>query len=73
MTVTDIIRAWRDEEYRNSLSEEQRAMLPESPIGMVELSDEDLDVVAGGTHLCTNTCRCTHHVSCYTVGNPCCV
>jgi mersacidin/lichenicidin family type 2 lantibiotic len=44
----DIIRAWKDEEYRNSLSEEQRAQLPENPAGLVELSDEAMQNVGGG-------------------------
>jgi mersacidin/lichenicidin family type 2 lantibiotic len=43
----DIIRAWKDEEYRLSLTEEQRALLPDNPAGM-ELSDVDLEGVAGG-------------------------
>ncbi len=48
MEHDDIIRAWKDEEYRNSLSEEQRAQLPENPAGMVELSDEAMQNVGGG-------------------------
>lgn len=49
----DIIRAWKDEEYRNSLSEEQRSQLPENPAGMIELSDEDMgSVVGGGSWFC---------------------
>jgi mersacidin/lichenicidin family type 2 lantibiotic len=44
----DIARAWKDEEYRNSLSPEQRAMLPENPAGMVELDDQALDASIGG-------------------------
>ena len=44
----DIIRAWKDEEYRNSLSEGQRSQLPENPAGMIELSDEDMGSVVGG-------------------------
>ncbi len=48
MSQQDIIRAWKDEEYRNSLSEEQRSQLPENPAGMIELSDEDMESVAGG-------------------------
>ncbi len=49
----DIIRAWKDEEYRNSLSEEQRSQLPENPAGMIELSDEDMgSVVGGGSNWC---------------------
>jgi mersacidin/lichenicidin family type 2 lantibiotic len=48
MSHEDIIRAWKDEEYRNSLSEEQRAQLPENPAGMIELSDAEMQVIAGG-------------------------
>lgn len=49
MSEQDIIRAWKDEEYRNSLSEAQRAQLPDNPVGAVELPDSDLDSVSGGT------------------------
>jgi mersacidin/lichenicidin family type 2 lantibiotic len=45
----DIIRAWKDEGYRNSLSEAERAALPENPAGIVELSDEDMQIAWGGT------------------------
>jgi mersacidin/lichenicidin family type 2 lantibiotic len=47
MTVEEIIRAWIDEEYRLSLSEEQLVLLPEHPAGLVELDDTLLDAVAG--------------------------
>jgi mersacidin/lichenicidin family type 2 lantibiotic len=47
MTVEEIIRAWTDEEYRQSLNEEQLALLPEHPAGLIELDDEDLRSVAG--------------------------
>jgi mersacidin/lichenicidin family type 2 lantibiotic len=65
----DIIRAWKDEDYLNSLSEEQRSQLPENPAGMVELSDKDMGAVAGGLAAedalaaegtgCGCCCRCT--------------
>jgi mersacidin/lichenicidin family type 2 lantibiotic len=42
MLATHVIRAWKDEEYRMSLSQEQLALLPEHPSGMIELSDQDL-------------------------------
>ncbi len=48
MSSIDIIRAWKDEDYRNSLSAEQRSQLPENPAGMIELSDTDLEACAGG-------------------------
>jgi mersacidin/lichenicidin family type 2 lantibiotic len=48
MSTPDVIRGWKDEEYRLSLSPEQRAMLPDHPAGIIELADEELDA-AGGT------------------------
>ena len=44
----DIIRAWKDEGYRWSLSEEERHTLPENPVGELELTDADLEAVMGG-------------------------
>ncbi len=29
----DVVRAWKDENYRQSLSEEQRRLLPANPAG----------------------------------------
>ncbi|HEY0735565.1 MAG TPA: mersacidin/lichenicidin family type 2 lantibiotic [Herpetosiphonaceae bacterium] len=40
MLTTHIIRAWKDEEYRMSLSEAEQALLPEHPSGLIEISDE---------------------------------
>jgi len=48
MSKLDVIRAWRDPEYRASLSDRQRAMLPDNPAGSIALSDAELDAVAGG-------------------------
>ena len=47
----DIARAWKDEEYRNSLTPEQIATLPPNPAGEDELSEENLDDVSGGTYM----------------------
>ena len=47
MSTLDIIRAWKDEEYRLSLDE---TLLPAHPAGLVELTDADLEQVAGGDH-----------------------
>lgn len=49
MSKHDVIRAWKDAEFRSGLSQRQRAMLPESPAGSVDLSDSDLDSVLGGS------------------------
>ena len=44
----DVVRAWKDEEYRSSLTEAQRAQLPENPAGMIDLTDEAINEVVGG-------------------------
>lgn len=48
MSHKNIIRAWKDEDFRNSLSEKERELLPDHPAGLVELTDEDLGAAAGG-------------------------
>jgi mersacidin/lichenicidin family type 2 lantibiotic len=61
MTRNQIIRAWRDPEYRGRLSNAEREQLPAHPAGLIELSDDDLLAVTGGkpipipptTRLCT--------------------
>ena len=69
MPNIDIIRAWKDEEYRLSLTEEERALLPEHPAGLIELEDEEMNHVlgAGGTHgNCTGYCTVTYPKCCVT-------
>ena len=48
MSNNEIVRAWKDEDYFESLSQEQRSLLPANPAGIVELSDEEMQVLAGG-------------------------
>ena len=50
MSKEDIIRAWKDPEYRDSLSEEQRSQLPENPAGIIDLPDKEMESVAGGLY-----------------------
>ncbi len=58
MNNVDVVRAWKDEEYRLSLSDAERAQMPEHPAGLIELQDAELDNAAGGTVWIT----CTHSV-----------
>lgn len=54
MSNIDIIRAWKDDEYRNSLSEEQKNSLPKNPAGemnLMELSPEQTNEIRGGFEL----------------------
>jgi len=39
MSKTDVVRAWRDREYRASLSSDELAMLPPNPAGELHMSD----------------------------------
>ena len=48
MLFDRIIRAWKDPEYRLSLSEEEQALLPENPAGAIELTDDELETAVGG-------------------------
>ena len=72
MSKVDVIRAWKDEEYRQSLTEAQRASVPPHPSGLIELKTEEMGGVLGGSnfechqsanpnHLCNTfqaTCTC---------------
>lgn len=44
----DIVRAWKDETYRQTLSEEELEMLPANPAGDLELEDTELASAFGG-------------------------
>lgn len=46
----DVVRAWKDEAYRQSLSKEQLQTLPANPAGFLELTDDELETVQGGGH-----------------------
>lgn len=48
MKKEKILRAWRDPEFRESLTAEERALLPEHPASAIELRDEQLTVAVGG-------------------------
>jgi mersacidin/lichenicidin family type 2 lantibiotic len=70
MKEIDVIRAWKDEEYRMSLNDAQRARLPSNPAGIIELSDADLAFAAGGTDTGTKTWQLLTYGCCETV-TPC--
>jgi mersacidin/lichenicidin family type 2 lantibiotic len=53
------IRAWKDEDFRLGLSDAERAQLPGNPAGLVELTDEQLGVVAGGATIWVSTACCS--------------
>ena len=53
MSVADAIRAWKDEDYLMSLSDHDRASLPENPAGDVRL---DLDLVKSSRGISIRHC-----------------
>lgn len=53
MQTVDIAKAWKDKEYYNSLTTEQKNALPANPAGEVSISDDELrSVTGGGTMVC---------------------
>jgi mersacidin/lichenicidin family type 2 lantibiotic len=48
MSQVNVVRAWKDEEYRQSLTEAERAALPENPAGLLDLAEPDLQQSEGG-------------------------
>jgi mersacidin/lichenicidin family type 2 lantibiotic len=58
----DVARAWRDEDYYLSLTEEERASLGDHPAGVVDVADEALASLSGGC----GPVKGTYHVTyCY--------
>lgn len=47
----NVIRAWKDPMFRSNLGTTELATLPAHPAGLVELSDDQLMEVNGGTTL----------------------
>jgi len=57
LTDDEILRAWKDEEYRMSLTEAQRQFAGEHyPAGEMELSDDELEQIAGGRSASGSCC-----------------
>jgi mersacidin/lichenicidin family type 2 lantibiotic len=53
MSITDVVRAWKDEYYRG---EDQG-----HPVGLVELTRDELETVAGGMpSIAGHTTACCH-------------
>lgn len=75
MPNVDTIRAWKDPEYRASLTEGELAALPPNPAGPATLTDAELDQMYGGFSLftlcgtCGSNCGCSATLDC---GTPYC-
>jgi mersacidin/lichenicidin family type 2 lantibiotic len=58
MDPKDVIRAWKDPEFRSSLDTEAQSTLPTHPSGLMNLDDADLMNVSGGTSVATMIVSC---------------
>jgi mersacidin/lichenicidin family type 2 lantibiotic len=72
MSTLDVIRAWKDEEYRASLRESEIVLLPAHPAGAVELPLDDLTFAGAnenplsfpGACTCIGICPYTQDMRC---------
>jgi mersacidin/lichenicidin family type 2 lantibiotic len=68
MNTTEIVRAWKDEDYRDTLTAERGAELPQHPAGAIEFEQPELEdetLFRGGkiSHGC-HTLKCTASGNC---------
>ena len=56
LSSEQIVRAWEDPEYRNSLTESQWNSLPENPAGTIENAEFSGDLLASGNGCSGNGC-----------------
>lgn len=63
MSADEIIKAWKDEEFRLKMSGEDLESIPPNPAGLVELTDEALDELIAGSlaedSCCWSSCNST--------------
>jgi mersacidin/lichenicidin family type 2 lantibiotic len=64
MSKESIIKAWKNPEYRKSLSASQRAGIPENPAGVMALSDDELERAVGGGVVVIVSCFCSFSGDC---------
>jgi mersacidin/lichenicidin family type 2 lantibiotic len=58
MSQVNVVRAWKDEEYRRGLTEAERAGLPDNPAEFLEQTEAELErAVGGGFVAVTLTCQ----------------
>lgn len=71
MKKNQILAAWRDEEYFLSLTDEERAQIPEHPAGALAVEDDVLRTITGGCGPTGGTAGCGCPTSAYcTPCNP---
>jgi mersacidin/lichenicidin family type 2 lantibiotic len=69
MPTMEIVRAWKDEEFRDTLTAEQRAQLPPNPAGLIEFGVpllEDESLFGPEAAKCKYITNSTNQGKCYT-------
>ena len=62
MSIQNVIRAWKDPDYRHGLSAAQLAQLPPHPAGAIELRDLSEDAGIGVKHRFSPCRKCSSTV-----------
>ena len=74
MPAIDVVKAWKDEAYRDTLTSEQRAQLPQHPSGVIEFGEPQLqdETLFGPAALhCKVLTNKTSNKNCLTTGGQC--
>lgn len=58
MDIQKIIQAWKDVDYRENLSADERGLLPEHPAALIDLTDTELHRIAGARTNCDASLGC---------------
>jgi mersacidin/lichenicidin family type 2 lantibiotic len=80
MSTLDVIRVWKDEEYRLSLSDTERGIVPINPAGSLEAADLAINQAVGGAgqnlvlSCLSEPCSygCTYELACITIRGVIC-
>ncbi len=59
----NIARAWKDAEYRKTLSAAELALVPENPVGAVDISEDEASDIMGMTSNCGGSNTCCENLS----------
>jgi mersacidin/lichenicidin family type 2 lantibiotic len=73
MTTLETVKAWKDEEYRDTLTEAQRQKLPAHPAGVIELEPAQPggEGPFGPVNGSTQRARCTWGIFCTSAPKAC--
>ncbi len=67
MKTDEVVRAWKDEDYRDTLTGENQARLPKHPAGVIEFEQPELEdetAFKGGKLTSGGSCK-TVHKNCF--------